>query len=288
MDKAKKAFLLTLMHTFLISVAVSCIFPLVWMIMSSFKTYQEFIQIPADINTWRGFLHWFLPHKFNLANYISAWRDGNLGMYFLNSVIYTFLAVSGIVFVSSLAGFAFSRLEFWGRDFIFHLFLAAMMIPIPAGFVPLFVLLTRIHLVNTRLGYILAMINVGLSLSIYLFKTFFDNLPRDLEDAARIDGCSKLRIWWNVAFPLAAPATGVVIIFNALNVWNEFILAVIIFADKAKLPLQAGLMEFAGEHIGNEPLIMAGLTIAALPIIVVYLLMQKHIIKGITAGAMVG
>ena len=288
MDKAKKAFLLTLMHVFLISVALSCIFPLLWMVFSSLKTYREFIQIPSNINTWQGFLKWFVPQHFTFSNYLSAWKDGHLGLYFLNSVLYTFLAVSGIVFVSSLAGFAFTRLKFWGKDFIFHMFLAAMMIPVPAGFVPLFILLTKIHLVNTRLGYILAMINVGLSLSIYLFKTFFDNLPSDLEDAARIDGCSKLRIWWNVAFPLAAPATGVVIIFNALNVWNEFILAVIIFADKSKLPLQAGLMEFAGEHIGNEPLIMAGLTIAAVPIIIVYLLMQKHIIKGITAGAMVG
>jgi len=168
------------------------------------------------------------------------------------------------------------------------MFLVAMMIPLPGSFVPLYVLLVKLHLVNTRIGYILAMINVGLSLSIFLLKTFFDKLPKDLEDAGRIDGCSKFGIYWHVAMPMARPALAVVIIFNALNVWNEYILAMLIFSSKSLMPLQRGLMVFQGAHITQYPLLMSGITITVLPIILIYLFMQRHIISGLTAGAVRG
>ena len=113
-------------------------------------------------------------------------------------------------------------------------------------------------------------------------------MPKELEDAARIDGCSKLGIWWNVALPLAKPVLAVVVVYNALNVWNEFMLALLIFDSRALMPLQVGLMSFQGEFVTKYPLLMAGLTTAALPIILVYLLMQKYIIKGVTQGAVVG
>ncbi len=113
-------------------------------------------------------------------------------------------------------------------------------------------------------------------------------MPKELEDAARIDGCSKLGIWWNVALPLAKPVLAVVVVFNALNVWNEYVLALIIFDNKNLMPLQRALMMFQGEFLTNYPLLMAGLTITALPIIIVYLLMQKYIVKGVTSGALFG
>jgi len=229
-----------------------------------------------------------IPKNPMWINFYHAWTKGGFGMYFFNSVIYTVTVVFGIVIVSSLAAFAFSRLKFPGKNILFYMFLAAMMIPLPGSFVPLYVLMTRLHLVNTRIGYILCMINVGLSFSIYLLKTFFDRMPPVLEDAARIDGCSKLGIWRNVALPLAKPAIAVIVIFNTLNVWNEYILATLIFSSKSLMPLQRGLMIFQGTHITEYPLLMAGITITVLPIILIYLLMQKHIIKGITAGALVG
>ena len=166
--------------------------------------------------------------------------------------------------------------------------MAAMMIPLPGSFVPLFVLMTKLRLLNTEIGYILCMINVGLSTSIFLLKTFFDKMPKELEDAARIDGCSKLGIWWNVALPLSKPVLAVVVIFNALNVWNEYILALLLFNDKLKMPLQVAIVRFHGEFITQYPLLMAGLTITAIPIIIAYLAMQKYIIKGVTQGALVG
>ena len=168
------------------------------------------------------------------------------------------------------------------------MFMAAMMIPIPGSFVPLYVLLNKLHLRNTAIGYILCMINVGLSTSIFLLKTFFDKMPKELEDAARIDGCSKLGIWRHVALPLAKPVLAVVVVLNALNVWNEYVLALIIFDSKPLMPLQVALMTFQGEFITRYPLLMAGLTITALPIILVYIFMQKYIVKGVTQGALVG
>ncbi|TBR19954.1 carbohydrate ABC transporter permease, partial [bacterium] len=167
-------------------------------------------------------------------------------------------------------------------------FMTAMMIPIPGSFVALYVLLNKLHLRDTPIGYILCMINVGLATSIFLLKTFFDKMPKELEDAARIDGCSKLGIWWHVALPLAKPVLAVVVVFNALNVWNEYILALIIFDSRKYMPLQVALQTFRGEFVTNYPLLMAGLTITALPIILVYLLMQKYIVKAVTSGAAFG
>jgi len=151
--------------------------------------------------------------------------------------------------------------------------------PPGGGFVPLVVLMNKLGLANTRIGYILCMINVSLSVSILLLKTSFDKMPSALEDAARIDGCGRLQIWWNVALPLARPAIAVVVIINSLNVWNEFILANLLLSDDRLMPLQVGIMKFAGGVLVDYPVLMAGLTIAAVPIIIISLFMQKHINK---------
>lgn len=275
--KTKKIAFNLIIHLFLLTVALSCIFPLLWMVSSSLKT-QETIFSDTSL----------IPKEWHFENYYLAWKEGGFGRYFLNSIIYTTSVVIGIIIISSLAAYAFSRFKFPGKNFIFYVFMAAMMIPIPGSFVPLYVLLTKLHLRDTAFGYILCMINVGLSTSIFLLKTFFDKLPPELEDAARIDGCNKLGIWWNVALPLAKPVLAVVVIFNALNVWNEFVLALIIFDSRQLMPLQVALMAFQGEFITRYALLMAGLTITAIPIIIVYLFMQKYIIKGVTQGALVG
>ncbi len=267
----------TLINLFLLLVTASCLFPLLWMFGSSLKTQAT---VFSDMSIIPRVLHW--------KNYYQAWTEGNFGIYFLNSVIYTVSVVLGIVIVSSLAAYGFSRLQFPGKNFLFYMFLAAMMIPLPGSFVPLYVLMDKLHLRNTPHGYILCLINVGLSLSIFLLKTFFDRMPKDLEDAARIDGCSKLGIWYHVALPLARPALAVIVIYNSLNVWNEYILALILFDEAKFMPLQVGLSTFHGEFVTQYHLLMAGVTITVIPILLVYIFMQKHIVKGLTAGAVVG
>ena len=275
--KSKKFLINTLIHIFLISVAVTCLYPLLWIIASSLKTQDIIFK---DIS--------LIPQQLHFENYINALKEEGFGRSFLNSIFYTGSSVLGVVIIASMAGYAFSRLRFPGRTILFYVFIAAMMIPIPVSFVPLYVLLNKLHLRDTPIGYILCMISVGLSISIFLLKTFFDRMPKELEDAARIDGCSKMGIWWHVALPFSKPVLAVVVIFNALNVWNEYILALIIFDSRKFMPLQVALQIFQGEFVTNYPLLMAGLSIAALPIIIVYLLMQKYIVKEITSGAVAG
>ncbi len=265
------------MHLILISVAITCIFPLVWMFSSSLKTQDTIfsnMSIFVDNPLWK--------------NYHEAWTKGNFGAYFFNSVLYTVSVVAGVVFAASLAAYAFARLNFPGKNILFYMFLITMMIPIPGSFIALYVLLSKLRLINTRLGYILPQINAGLALAIYLLKTFFEELPKDLEDSARIDGCGKLGVYWHIALPLAKPAIAVIVVFNAIAVWNEYLLAMLILSSKSLMPLQRGLMVFQGAHITKYPLLMAGITITVVPVVIVYLLMQRHIITGITAGAVKG
>lgn len=264
-------------HFFLILVSLSCIFPLVWMFSSALKTQAT---VFSDMSLFPAHPQW--------GNFYLAWTKGGFGIYFFNSIFYTVTVVMGVVLIASLAAYGFARLEFPGKNIFFYMFLATLMIPLPGAFIALYVLLMKLHLVNTRLGYILIQINGGLALGIFLLKTFFERMPRDLEDAARIDGCGRFGIYWRVALPLAKPAIAVVVIFNALTVWNEYLLAMLLLTNKSLMPLQRGLMVFQGAHVTQYPLLMAGITITVIPIVLMYIVMQKYIIAGITAGAVTG
>ena len=261
----------------LLTVAITCLFPLIWTLSASFKTNQTIFE---DMS--------LIPRQLNFINYYIAWTKGHFGTYFFNSIFYTTIVVAGIVIIGSMAAYALARLKFPGRNFFFFLLIATMLIPVPGAIIALYLLLMKLGLANTRIGYILPLINGGLPLAIFLFKTFFERIPEDLEDAARIDGCSKFGIYWRVALPLARPAIAVVIIFNSLTVWNEYILAMLILEDDKLMPLQRGLMNFYGAHLAQWSTLMAGIVITIVPIVVLYLLMQKHIISGITAGALKG
>jgi len=261
----------------MLTVSAACIFPLLWMISSSLKTQST---VFSDMSLFVRHPCW--------KNYVIAWVKGNFGVYFLNSVFYTVVIVGGILLISSLAAYAFARLEFPFRNFLFFLLLAPMMIPVPGGFVALYVLLNKLHLINTRIGYILPQINAGLAMSIFLLKSFFEKIPRDLEDSAKIDGCSRLGIYWHICLPLAKPALAIVSIYNTLYVWNEYLLAMLILSNKSLMPLTRGLMIFRGEHVTQYPILMAGMSLATIPIILIYLLMQRRIVEGIMAGAIKG
>ncbi len=262
-------------QVFCFSVAAGCLFPLIWMISSSLKTQST---VFSDMSLIVSNPRW--------SNYYEAWTRGNFGQYFFNSILYTTAVVFGVIIIASMAAYAFSRLQFPGRNFFFILIISTMMIPIPGSFIALYVLLVKLNLVDTRLGYILPQINGGLALGVFLLKTFFDKLPQDLEDAARIDGCNKFQVYLHVALPLAKPAVAVLAVFNALAVWNEYLLAMLVLSDRSLMPLQRGLMVFQGSHITEYPLLMAGIAISIIPILTLYFLMQRYIVAGITAGAL--
>ena len=276
-EKMKRLTVSSFIHLFLILVSLSCLFPLWWAFTSSLKTQETVFN---DLSLFPKNPHW--------DNYFYAWTKADFGLYFLNSLFYTVVVVVGVILFSSMAAYAFSRLQFRGKNFLFLVIISTMMIPIPGSFIALYALLTKLRLVDTQLGYILPQINGGLALGIFLLKTFFDDLPKELEDSARIDGCGRFRVYWHIALPLARPAIAVLAIFNILAVWNEFFLSNLVLSDKKLMPLQRGLMVFQGANITQYPLLMAGIVITVLPVLVVYLLLQKHIIKGITAGAVKG
>ncbi len=275
--KAVRALKSAVKHTILLAVAVTCLFPLVWMVSSALKTqatvFTDMSVIPAH------------PH---FQNFAEAWTKGRFGVYFLNSVLYTLFCVLGVLLVSSLAAFAFARFQFRGKNLIYLLFVATLMIPVPSAIVAIYVLLNTLGLINTPLGYVLPQINGGLALGLFILRPFFERIPKDLEDAARIDGCGRLGIYWHVAMPLAKPALAVVALFTALSVWNEFILAQLVLQSQSLMPLQLGLVKFWGGTITEYPLLMAGMTISILPIVVAYIFLQRHIIAGVTAGALKG
>jgi ABC-type glycerol-3-phosphate transport system permease component len=264
-------------HSILIFVAISCIFPLVWMLSSALKTNAT---VFTDLS--------LIPSHPQFTNFADAWTKGKFAVYFFNSVLYTVTCVFGVLLIASLAAFAFARFQFPGKNALYYLFLITLMIPVPGAIVALYVLLIKIGLIDTRLGYMLPQINGGLALGLFILRPFFERIPKDLEDAARIDGCGRWGIYWNVAIPLAKPALAVVALFTSLAVWNEFMLAQLVLQSQSLMPLQLGLVKFWGGTLTQYPLLMAGMAISVIPIIIAYIFLQRHIIAGVTAGALKG
>lgn len=238
-----------------------------------------------EIFTNRG----LIPNNaFNFKNYIDAWIDGGFNLYTLNSIIYTVAVVIGIVIISSLAAYGISRLEMFGKKTIYLSFMATLMIPIPGAFISIYIVMSNLGLANTRTGYILALIATSLPVSIFILKSFFDDISRELEEAAIMDGANRFQIYYKIMLPLARPAIATIIILNTLSVWNEFMLALVVFTDNSLMPIQMGLSVFVGQYTTQYELLMAASTIMVLPVILIYILMQKQFIKGITSGAIKG
>ena len=271
-------------HALCLPVALTCVFPLAWMLSSSVKTQQT---VFTDFR--------IIPAPMHLENFARAWTQGRFGIYFLNSLGYTLVVSVGVVSLAALAAYAFSRFTFRGSGVLYKVLLSTMLIPIPGAFVALYMLLNRMGLIDQgrgewlpRLGYLLPQINAGLPFGIFILKPFFDGIPRELEESAEVDGCGVLQVFWYIMLPLALPALGVVALLTALSAWNEFLLAYLVFSRHELMPLQRGLLAFHGAHLTEYPLLMAGMVISIIPIIILYLLMQRTIIRGITAGALKG
>lgn len=261
----------------LVVVSLMMLLPLAWLVVSAMKTNAEIFNSP-----------WELPSAWRVGNFVRAWHVANLGTYAINSVIVTFVSVSAILLVSSLAAYAFARLEFRGRDVLFAVFLIGLIIPIQGVLVPLFLLLKNMGLLYTRTGLILSYVAWGLPLAIYIMRAFFLSLPRDLEDAARIDGCGLFGIYWRILLPIARPAIATVAVFSALGVWNELLLVQLFINDEALMTLPRGLLSFSERYRIDYGMTFAAITIIALPMIALYAFFQRWFIDGLTAGAVKG
>lgn len=250
-------------------------YPLIWMIYSSLKTDREIYLFPFS-----------LPHKMQLGNWVQAWKLGNLGRYFINSVFITSISVFLVALLSSMAGYAFARLTFKGRDFLFYTFLLGLILPAQILIIPLFTFFDKIGILNTYFALILPYIAWGLPLSIYIFKSFFLTLPEDIADAAKIDGCSLFGLYWRIMLPLIRPALVTIAILQSIGIWNEFLLALLFIYDDELKTIPVGLLAFYGYHNVNYKLVFSALSITTIPIIIVYFIFEKQIVSGLTAGAL--
>ncbi len=250
-------------------------YPLIWMIYSSLKTDREIYLFPFS-----------LPHKMQLGNWVQAWKLGNLGRYFINSVFVTSVSVFLVALLSSMAGYAFARLTFKGRDFLFYTFLLGLILPAQVLIIPLFTFFDKIGILNTYFALILPYIAWGLPLSIYIFKSFFLTLPEDIADAAKIDGCSLFGLYWKIMLPLIRPALVTIAILQSIGIWNEFLLALLFIYDDELKTIPVGLLAFYGYHNVNYKLVFSALSITTIPIIIVYFIFEKQIVSGLTTGAL--
>ncbi|MEV4172642.1 carbohydrate ABC transporter permease [Nonomuraea sp. NPDC049709] len=254
--------------------ALIALFPLLWMVSGSLQSLTELLSNKS-----------FLPADPQWHNYVTAWVHGELGVYLRNSVLYTGSAVIGILLVSSLAGYALARLDFAGKGVFTFVILAVMIIPAPAMFLAQYKLLISLNLTNNPVGYVLILITSGIPMSTLIMRSFFVSQPRALEEAAALDGAGPLRIFWNVILPLARPGLAAVAVIQGLGAWNEYLMALVLFEDNSLMPIQRGLTAFTSAETPQQQILLAATTISIVPVVIFYLMAQRHIVKGIGAGA---
>lgn len=255
--------------------ALTALFPLLWMLSGSLQGLTELLSNES-----------LLPASPQWQNYVTAWVEGELGVYLRNSILYTGSAVVLILLVSSLAGYALARLDFAGKGAVTIVILAVMIIPTPAMFLAQYKLLLNLGLGNSPVGYVAILVSSGLPMSILIMRSFFVSQPRDLEEAAALDGAGPLRIFWSVILPLARPGLAAVAVIQGLAAWNEYLMALVLFDDNELMPIQRGLTAFSSAETPQQQIMLAATAISIVPVVIFYLLAQRHIVNGIGAGAL--
>lgn len=253
------------------------IFVITWVIISSFKTNAEIFRSVFS-----------LPKVWQIENYIDAWSQGNFALYLRNSLILTGFSVAGVLLVSAPAAYVLSRYDFIGRNLFTTTFIAGMGIPYSLVLIPLYVFMTQLKLINTLPGMILVYIGLSIPFTVYILTGFFVTLPKELEDAASIDGCNDFQVFTKVMLPLASPGLLTAGIFNAIGMWNEYQLVLVFMGDEKGRTLALGLyslqnaMQYTGDWVG----LFAGVCIIMVPTIILYLVLSEKMISGITMGAL--
>jgi ABC-type glycerol-3-phosphate transport system permease component len=280
----RTSFARPLIFAFLTAYAVWVLFPMVWVAYSSLKPddaiFRDTFALPA-------------LEDLRFDNYTRAWREARFGDYFFNSVVVTVSSVTLIVLLGAMAAYALARFYHPLGRVVFCLFLAGLMIPAQLAMVPLFFELRALGLLNSRLGLILVYTANGLPFAIFILAGFFRSLPRTLYEAAVIDGCNEFAAFWKVMLPLARPGLVTVAIFQLIGVWKEYFFAFMLTSgdldgDARTLPLGLANLSITAQYRTDYGMLFAGIMLVTMPILALYALLQRHIVKGVTAGAVKG
>ena len=251
--------------------------PLVWLVISSLKTNGELMGAPLA-----------LPKKLQFQNYRNAFEVSGLGRLFLNSIIISITATLLNVTVGSMASYAIARYDFKGKEFIFTLISAGIMVPVSALMVPVFILIKNLGLYDTKLALILTYSAMGLPLSIFIIRGFMNTIPKELEEAGVIDGCNFYQKFYKIILPLSRAGIVTAITFQFLYCWNEFIYAMLLTSSQTNRTVQVGIRFFSNQFTTDYTSMFAAITISIIPAIAGYVVFQKQIISGLTSGAIKG
>ncbi len=254
--------------------AVLMLYPFVVMLMSAFKSNADIFASPFA-----------LPDSFDLTNIHRILDETDLATYLGNSALVTATSIAVLLGFGTMAAYAIARYEFRLRESFFLFFVAGLMVPLKLAIIPLFVQLDLLDLLDTRLGLILIYVAMGLPSTVFILTGFLRSLPGELEESARIEGASEARIMWQIMLPLARPAMVIAGIQNAVPIWNDFFFPLVFITTDSRKTLPQGLSVFMGEYNTDWGVLFAGLSLAALPIMICYIALSRQFIAGLTAGA---
>ncbi len=266
----------TILYLIALAWLVAAGLPFFFVLNTSFKDTREYI---TDL--------WALPSSLNLSNYADAF-SGGIGRFFLNSLIVTSVSVVLTLVLAALASYPLARTTFRLGPPLFLLFLAGAMIPVHVTLIPVYHLSNSLGIYDTPFALFGPYVAFHLPIAVFILTEFFRHIPRELEEAARIDGANTFEVFTRIILPLAVPALSTVGIYTFIFVWNEFVFALVLLTSKDNMTLPLGLMQFSGEFQVNVPGIMAAVTLASLPVILVYLAAQERVVAGMVAGAVKG
>ena len=226
-----------------------------------------------------------LPETMHWKKYIEAWTSSNYGTYFWNSTIVVVSAVLALTIIGAMAAHCLARYRFPGNRLVLFVIFSTLIFPPQITIISLFQSLVEYRLYDTLLGLTLVYIAIQLPLTVYILEGFFARIPQDLYDAAKVDGYSHWEIFWKITMPVGMPAIATTVILNFINLWNEFLYAVVLITDESNRTLPLGVQKFMGDQLEDIGMISTGLMIAIVPVIVVYAFFSEKLIQGMTAGA---
>jgi ABC-type glycerol-3-phosphate transport system permease component len=268
----------TLGYVVLTVTAVVCVFPLLWMVLTSLRTPDS------------AFGKSFIPTaaQWTVSAYASAFTSAGMGRGLVNSLIVTAATIVGVLIVATLGGYGFGCFNFHGRRPIYIAILSTLMVPGAVLIIPLFLEFKVFHLLDSLQGLILVYIATSVPFAVVLMRGFFERVPANLADAARIDGASELDVFFRVMLPLVQPAVLTLAVFQFLNSWNEFLLAETFLRSPSLLTVQPRVYSIVGQYSTNWSLLCAAVVISVIPVVVLYLILQRRFVTGLTVGALRG